>query len=205
MFNFGFGVPSRPGSPSPAFGVNGFKISSTNYQWVHTPTANPTTRPDGSALLSGDQIQDSTTGDVWRWNGTLWLSQEFQSHSYLNGFNANGTLNTIFDTPIGRDVFIEEAIYSFVPAGTIITTATNTITTTLRSLGAASTVLFTSPVPNGTTLTNGVRTALKHSVGVTAPVRALGAPFSGIALTVNQAVGFTLSAFSFGIRWALVR
>jgi hypothetical protein len=205
MFNFGFGVPNKPVSASaPAFGINGFQISSTNYQWVHTPTANPTTRPDGSALLSGDQIQDSTTGDVWRWNGTLWLSREFQGHSWFNSIANNTTVNTIFDAPIGQGMFVKEVTYSFVPGGTVNTTATVTLTTTLRTLGAASTVLFTSPIPIGTVITTGVRTSLKHSAGVNVP-KTVGAAASGVLVSGNNLLGFTITSFSLGIRWAFFR
>jgi hypothetical protein len=205
MFNLDFGVPSRPVSASAsAFGVNGFQISSTNYQWVHTLTANPTTRPDGTALLSGDQIQDSTTGEMWRWNGTLWLSREFQAHSWTNSFGNNSNFNTIVDIPIGRGALVKEVIYSYLPAGTVNTTATVTLTTTLRTLGAASAILFTQPLPLATNFTNGVRTATKIAAGVTVPA-SVGATTSGVALNVAQTLGFTLSAFSFGLRLSLVR
>jgi hypothetical protein len=204
MFNFDFGVPSRPVSAS-AFGVNGFQISSTNYQWVHTPTADPTTRPDGSALISGDQIQDFTTGEMWRWDGTLWLSPQFQAHSWSNNFLNGGALSTIIDIPIGRDVFIKEIIYSYLPGGTTTTTAAATLVTALRTLGGAPILILNQPLPNGIIFTNGVRTALKFSVGQTVAVRTLGATASGVALNVNNTLGFTLSAFSFGLRGALVR
>jgi hypothetical protein len=201
MSSLEFGVPT----PAPAFGINGFKISPMNYQWVHTLAANPTTRPDGSVLISGDQIQDSATGAMWKWNGTLWLSHEFQGQSFVNAFGNNSNFNTIFDIPIGRDVFVKEAIYSYLPAGTVNTTATVTMTTIVRTLGATGTILFNQTLPLGTTFTNGVRTSLKVSVGVTAPVRALAATASGIGLNTIQTLGFTLASFSFGLRWALVR
>jgi hypothetical protein len=201
MFNLGFGIPNRP---APAFGVNGFQISSMNYQWVHTLAANPTTRPDGSALIIGDQIQDPATGEMWRWNGTLWLSPEFQVHSFINSFGNNSSFNAIFDAPIGRDVFVKEVFYAYIPAGTVNTTATATITTTLRTLGASSTVLFTQPIPLGTNFATGVRTSRKQPAGVTAP-RTVVANASGVALNTVQTLGFTLSSFSFGLRGSLVR
>jgi hypothetical protein len=201
MSHLEFGVPQ----PAPAFGVNGLKLNATNYQWVHTLAANPTTRPNGAALITGDRIYDTTTGEAWWWNGTLWLSHEFQGHSFVTAAGNNANLSTIFDTPIGRDVFVKEAIYGFTTSGTVTTTATVTITTAVRTLGAAATILFNNPLPTGTTLTTGVRTSIKHSVGVTAPVRALGAAASGVALTTIQTLGVTLASFSFGLRWALVR
>jgi hypothetical protein len=205
MFNFGFGVPTSPPASAPAFGVNGFQISATNFQWTHAPVANPTTRPDGSALITGDRIQDSTTGDMWRWNGTLWLSHDFQAQSWINGF-ANGTgLNVPFDTPVGRDVFIREVVYSCNPQGGSTTSGTNTLTTTIRVMGAANTLVFSQNLPNGTVVPNGIWCSIKQSVGVTAPVKALGAAFSGLHLNVGNSLGYSLFALNWGLRWALVR
>lgn len=205
MFNLAFGVPRSASAAGSAFGVNGVQIGPTNFQWTHTLVANPTTRPDGSALINGDRIYDSTTGEEWWWNGTLWLSHLFQSQSWVNNFTNTITVNTLVDTPIGRDVFVKEVIYSFSPSTNVTTTATNTITAAVRTLGPASTLLFNNPLPVGTVFTSGVRTAIKQSVGVTASVRTLGAAASGIALSSTNTTGFTLNSCSFGLRWAIVR
>jgi hypothetical protein len=196
-----FGVPT----PAPAFGANGLKLNATNYQWVHTLAANPLIRPDGSPLISGDRIYDTTTGEAWWWNGTLWLSHEFQSQSWVNNFTNTITVNTLVDTPIGRDVFVKEVIYSFSPSNNITTTAANTITSVLRTLGPTGVIVSNQTLPVGTVFNTGVRTAIKPSVGVTASVRTLGAAASGIALASTNTTGFTLNSCSFGLRWALVR
>jgi hypothetical protein len=203
MFSLDFGVPNRP-APASAFGINGLKLNATNYEWTHTLTANPTTRLDGSALISGDRIYDSTTGEIWVWNGTLWLSRDFQAQTWIDNFSTGTGLNVPFDTPVGRDVFVKEVVYSCIPAGGRITTATVTLTTTIRTLGAANSLVFSQNLPNGTVI-SGVWSSLKHQVGVTAPVRALGANASGLLLGASNSLGITLVALNWGLRWALVR
>jgi hypothetical protein len=204
MFNFGFGVPTSPPASAPAFGVNGFQISATNFQWTHAPVANPTTRPDGSALITGDRIQDSTTGDMWRWNGTLWLSHDFQHQFWFSGFGNGTGLSFAIDTPVGRDAFVKEVLYSGIPQGNTATSATNTLTTSVRLLGAANTLVFNQNIPNGTSVTT-VWSSFKHSIGVTVPVRTSGATFSGFLVGASNVLGFSLFGFTLGVRWALVR
>jgi len=67
--------------------------------WTHLMEANPTTQPDGSPLVVGDQIfvpSSVAKPGLWDWNGVYWLGptqKTFQggSSSFWSFLNANGT------------------------------------------------------------------------------------------------------------------
>jgi hypothetical protein len=62
------------------FRTNGVQIATNNFQWLWSNTANPTTRPDGRALVAGDRILVTAAtidAGLFEWNGTLWLGESF--------------------------------------------------------------------------------------------------------------------------------
>lgn len=77
--------------------ANGLPISTTpTYLWNWTSTANPTTRPDASALVSGDQILvpiGTTYPGLWQWNGTYWLEICQPTRLTLRSFSLSGLTN----------------------------------------------------------------------------------------------------------------
>lgn len=75
----------------------------------------PTTRSNGSALVSGDRWLDTADRLWWQWNGTYWLSQNL--YFATASFNLIATTQGLGVMPYPAkdyDVFLEDFTFSFV-------------------------------------------------------------------------------------------
>lgn len=73
-------------------------LSSTDlhsFEGNTAPQGVVSTRPDGSALLFGDQYVDTATDTLYYWNGSVWKSfYTPDTHSFFGGGSPSGVLTT---------------------------------------------------------------------------------------------------------------
>jgi hypothetical protein len=154
-----------PSSAPPSTGggglsANGVQIATNNYQWVWSNTANPTTRPDGSALVAGDRIlvapgvQDS--GGFTLSAAGLWLSDvvyEVDRNGAIawdvNGIITNQTVSVGTTTPAGLSKLFFRDLFVYVSAITL--DASNFWSVQFRVEGPAGSIPVGNPLVINTT------------------------------------------------------
>lgn len=77
--------------------------------------ATPTTRSDASALVAGDRWWDSTRLTWFRWNGTVWLSEQKFETAIALDVDISATVQRVV-LPVNGSIWVESLSGSIKPA-----------------------------------------------------------------------------------------